>query len=248
MIRSLVCLFLLFAAPLQAAETLRFYGFAYDLKTDRHLYTEVHEQVVEGGRWLRGRIDYYLPDGRRLGSKPLDFSRDPYVPLFRLDLPLSGYQEGISEVDGNAFTLERRDGAQARIERKTLERDGPTCADSGFHAFLVAHFDRLIKGETQNLRLAVAGSLDQFKFRARRVEDTVFENRPAVRFRIEPDSLLRFVVDPLQLTYDPRTKTLLEYRGISNISDPQTGKLYVARIVYPSKPPEDVAKLPPLGS
>lgn len=245
MTRWLLVLFLLVSGPATAAETLRFYGYAYDLKTDRLLYTEVHEQEVAGNRWLRGRIGYFLADGRKLGEKSLDFSADPFVPVFRLDLALEGYMEAVTAV-GDSMTMERRAAKGAKLESKTVKREGPTCADSGFHAFLVSNFGKLMKKETIALRLAVAGSLDQFKFRARRIDDTTFEGQPAVRFYIEPDSLLRFVVDPLELTYDPKTQRLLEYRGISNIRDPQTGKPYLTRIAYYSQPPKNIGKLPPL--
>ncbi len=246
MLRWLAALSLMLALP-AAAETvtLRFYGYAYELDSDRYLYTEVHEQQLTDGRWTGGRIDYYLPDGRKLGTKPLDFSQDPYVPVFRLDLPLEGYSEAITS-SGDPIVMERRAGPGAAVERESVQRDGPTCADSGFHAFLVAHFDRLMARETVNLRLAVAGSLDQFKFRARRIGDTQFEGKPAVRFYIEPDSLLRFLVDPLELTYDPVDRKLLEYRGISNIRDPKTGKTYLTRTAYYSEVPKNIGKLPPL--
>src|SRR3546814_4506954 len=62
-----------------AAETLKFYGYAYDLKTNRYLYTEVHHQNVDGVRWLGGTILYYTADGTLIGDKTLDFSADPYI-------------------------------------------------------------------------------------------------------------------------------------------------------------------------
>lgn len=243
--RRLLALLALSATLPAQAEVLRFYGYAYDLKSGRHLYTEVHEQRTEGLRWTGGSIGYYLPDGRRLGFKPLDFSKDPFVPVYRLDLLLEGYSEGISDA-GDPLVLERREKKGGELERKRLKREGPICADSGFHAFLIAHFERLMKGETIAFRLAVAGSLDAFKFRARRIADSSFEGQPAVNFYIEPDSLLRFMVDPLQLTYDAKTQRLLEYRGVSNIRDPASGKQYLTRISYYSKPPKDIGTLPPL--
>src|SRR3546814_4984440 len=71
-----------------------------------------------------------------------------------------------------------------------------------------------------------------YHFRARRIADTIFESRPAVRFRVEPDSLLRWFVEPLELTYDPQQHELLEYRGVANIPNPASGKPYIARIAY----------------
>src|SRR3546814_12602633 len=86
-----------------AAETLKFYGYAYDLKTNRYLYTEVHHQNVDGVRWLGGTILYYAADGTLIGDKTLDFSADPYIPVYRFDMKTDGYHEEI----GRASCRER---------------------------------------------------------------------------------------------------------------------------------------------
>jgi hypothetical protein len=104
-----------------------------------------------------------------------------------------------------------------------------------------------MSGQKVGFRLVVAGQLDTYQFRLRKTGETQFEGKPAVTLIAEPDSLLRVFVDPLQLTYDPKTKKLLEYRGVSNLHDAESGDIYVARIVYASKPPADAPKtLPPL--
>src|SRR5689334_12345007 len=97
--RLLTLLLLAVAVPALAEErTLRFYGYAYDLKSGKYLYTEVHEQHAEGDRWLGGTIVYLAPDGREMGRKTLSFSNDPYVPLYRLTLAARGYAEAITGV------------------------------------------------------------------------------------------------------------------------------------------------------
>lgn len=229
-----------------AAETLKFYGYAYDLKTDRYLYTEVHHQIVEDGRWLGGTIRYYAPDGSLIGDKTLDFSADPYIPVYRFDMKADGYHEAIASVDAKHVVMEKRSTAEDKLQRKTIDHAQPMTADSGFHSFLRAHFAELMAGKTLSFTLGVAGNLDAYHFRAKRIDDTTFEGKPAVRFRVEPDSLLRWFVDPLEVTYDPQQQKLLEYRGVANIPNPAGGKPYVARIAYYSKPPKDVPKLPPL--
>lgn len=244
--RLLVVLSLLFAAVPASAETLRFYGYAFDLKSNKYLYTELQEQEIDDkGNWVGGKVSYILPDGSTLGTKTLDFSADPFVPLYRMDLPPSGYSESITS-NADPIVVQRQEKGEAGPKTKSIKRDGPTCADAGFHTFLLAHFDRLMQGEKIALKLVAAGSLDQFKFRARRIDDTTFEGKPAVRFYVEPDSLLRFVVDPLELVYDEKTRQLLEYKGLSNVVDPATGKLFVTRISYFSKTPDGVGNLPPL--
>lgn len=226
-------------------EILKFHGYADEPSSGRHLYTEVHDHRVENGHWLGGTIRYYAPDATLLGGKSLDFSRDPCVPSVRFELRANACFEAITHV-ADAVTLQKRRSRHDELREKTVAHALPTCADAGFHALLRAHFDELMAGKAFDFRFAVAGNLDSYKFRAQRDADTRIEGRPAVRFRVGPDSMLRWFVDPLLVTCDPQTRRLLEYRGVGNVPDPASGKPHVVRVAYYSKPPEDVPTLPPL--
>lgn len=245
MIRLLSALLLLVGAgtTLAAESTVnRFYGYAFDLKTDRYLYTEVHEQVMEGGKWVRGKIGYYGPDGRLRGEKTLDFSADPFIPLYDYRLPAQGYREAITAIDANVSLLKTSDG---KTRTAQVPKKDPITGDSGFHNFLRAHFQELMGGKTVAFTFIAAGNLDSYKFRAKRVEDTRFEDRKAVRVLVEANSLLRVVAPNLVVTYDPDEQRLLEYRGPSNVIDPDTGKVYEARIAYYREPPAAAPKTLP---
>jgi len=242
-----VAVLLLAGATAQAQEIQRFYGHAYDLKSGAYLYTEVHAQQVDATRWLGGTIDYYDPAGQKFGHKTLDFRNDEFVPVFRLEMN-SGYMEGIRD-NRNEVVMERREKAGARVETETLDKVSPMCADSGFHSCLRAHFAELQAGKTVKFTLAVAGSLDSFRFRARKSGEIQWQGQKAVQIHVEPDSLLRLLAGPLELLYEPEQRKLLEFRGISNIQDPRSGKPYDVRIIYPEQPPPGApAKLPPLGT
>lgn len=233
------------AVPAAQAGTLRLHGYAYDLQSGAHRYTEVHEQQTDGDRWVGGTITYLAPDGSVLGRKTLDFSADPFIPLYRLELAGgSGFVEGISMIARDSLTLFRKRYQDAALTEEKVSRPEGATADSGFHNLVRDRFAQLMAGEKIQFHFAVATELDTFKFRGQRIEDTTFEGRPAVRFRVQPDTLLRLLVDPLELTYDPGTRRLLEYRGISNLHDPATRAAYAVRIVYPSAPPAEAATLP----
>jgi len=239
---------LVFAAGTARAEpqTLRFYGYAYDLHSGKYLYTEVYREEVDKDRWLSGHTGYYDPDGVKIGEKTLSFAVDPYIPVYKLSLPYAGYSEGISAVTADRVEVFKESREKGR-ETGSISRKGPMAADSGFHSYLYLHMAQIVGGETLKFRFAAAGQLDSFAFRARKVGDSSFEGRPTIQIKVEPDSLLRFLVEPLLLTYDPQTRQLLEYRGITNVINPATGKPYNARIAYYSKPPDDAPRnLPPL--
>lgn len=237
----------LFGCAVSAADnTKRFYGYAYDLKTNQYLYTEVHAHQIENNKWLSGTMTYFAPDGSKIGFKTMDFTADPYIPVYRLDLNYNGYAEGISAV-GDEIKLFKQASRDKPMETVSLGKQALMAGDSGFHSFITAHFDELMKGDSVSFKLIASGQLDAYKFRLRKIGETTFEGKPAVNIIAEPNSLLRYLVDPLTITYDPVTKKLLEYRGVSNIHDPATGKAYIARVIYPTTKPADAPKtLPPL--
>lgn len=233
------------AAAAAGEETLKFRGYAYDLASNRFLYTELHQQRIVDQRWLGGTIVYVAPDGSEIGRKSLDFSQDPFVPLYRLDLkPRGGYVEGISGLSAGRIEMVRQGYGARELEHASVKRPQQVTADSGIHVYIREHFGELLTGRTVTFVFAVAGNLDAYKFRVRRLPDTTFDGQPAVNFRVEPASLLRWLVDPLELTYETGQRKLLEYRGASNLHDPATGKAYNVRIVYPSSPPADAPPVP----
>lgn len=245
MFRALLASLLIAGSAHAADETLHFRGYAYDLSSNKFLYTEVHEQKISGDRWVGGTIDYFAPNGRRIGHKVLDFTADPHVPVYRLELTAArGYMESITAVTSERIEMARQDHGKTELETVSLKRKGLMTADSGFHSFIRDHFAELQAGQTVEFRFAVAGNLDAFRFRAKKTGETTWNGVPAVTLRVEPDSLLRFLVDPLELVYEPKVRKLLEYRGVSNLHDEVTGKPYNTRIIYPEAKPADAPALP----
>ena len=225
--------------------THTFRGYAYDLASGAFLYTEVHKQVIAGDRWVGGTIDYYAPDGTRIGHKTLDFRQDPYVPVYQLDLATAGgYREGITAVDAERIEMQKKGYAATKVRTASVPRRKAMVADSGFHSFLRDNFAALLDGKPVDFTFVVSGELSTFRFRARRVEDREFEGQKAVQLRVEPSTWLRLLADPLYILYEPKERRMLEYRGISNLHDPKTREAYVVRIVYPSVPPKDAPPLP----
>jgi hypothetical protein len=236
------------AASAARADTqvMRFYGYAYELASGKYLYTEVYRENVDGGHWQGGETRYYGTDGALIADKVYTFPQDPYIPIYSLNQPAEKYSEGISSL-GSADVDVHRSTAERGPQAATVPRATQMAADCGFHSYVVAHFAELMAGKKLKFRFVVAGQLAAYDFRAERIADIRFEDHPAVQLKIEPDSLLRFLVSPLVLTYDPRDHRLLEYRGVTNVINPATGKAYNARISYYTQPPDDAPKnLPPL--
>lgn len=228
------------ATPARAEPVAQFCGYAHDLESGKYRYTELHRQQMDADRWLGGTITYVAPDGTTLGKKELSFGANPFIPVYRLELFGGRYVEGIERVDADRVFAYRKPLDGDTVERKEISFAPVAAADSGFHALIRANLAALVAGETRRFGFIVAGGLDAYRFRVRRNADVRFENRVAVRLLAQPDSLLRLLVAPLDLTYDPGSGQLLEYRGRSNLIERDSGRGFDVRIVFAAEPPADV--------
>lgn len=210
--------------------TRTFSGRATDLETGRWLYTEEHRHQMEGRRWAAGVIRYVDPQGALLAEKTLDFSQDCCIPVARTVYPPLKEEERVVAVTESGVTMEwSREGQR---ERKTIARTPAMAVDSGFHAFLQRNFEALVAGRTLAFQLGVPRQLDSFQFRVVPQGQRTVDGRLGLALRAEPNSLLRLMVPTLSLVYDPDTRDMLEYQGLSNIVDPSTRKALSVRIAY----------------
>jgi hypothetical protein len=152
----------------QNVSVKRFYGYAFDRSSGKYLYTEVQKQrYTASGRWLGGVSDYYLPDGKKIGEKTLDFSKSPFIPIYRLELRIPPYAEGISHVGEHHVDLFKvHDGK--KTERKTIDRSPHMAADSGFDSYIQAHWKALMAGKTLHFVFAAAGLLNDYDLKPRK--------------------------------------------------------------------------------
>lgn len=221
---------LLWQTPAAAETVVRVTGQAVDLDSGRPIYREIHEQRYDGRRWLSGRIRYVAEDGRQLGEKTLDFSSDPYVPVMRFQQNATGSVDSITTVDAQGIRMESRyDGKRSS---SVLARGPDQVADAGFSAYISDHLPALIHGQTLHLRFIAVARQAQYRFRITPGRRLTLAGESAIALRIEPDSLLRLMVSPLQVVYGIESRRLLSYEGLSNLTNPETGKLWEARIRF----------------
>lgn len=217
----------------------RVVGVAVDPGTQRHLYTEVHDQVLAAdGSVLTGVTTYHASSGQEIGRKTLDYRQNRTIPIFRMEMPGPAYAEGIRQVKGTVEVF-KEDRGQTRNKRLSLD-EGLVAADSGFNQLLLDQMAVLQRGEPLAFRLIVAGQTDAYRFQATKLGDGMFEGERTLRLRVAPDSMLRWLVDPIDLVYGTTPPRLLEYRGVSNVIDPASGEVYRrVRVHYPRQLPAE---------
>lgn len=229
-------------------QVTRFYGFAYALGSHRYLYTTVNERRYAGARWLGGTVIYYSPDGQRLASEVLEFSKGPFIPLYRLDMPRVQYAAGVNRITESNVYLFRKRGTETNPRYKKIHRSNDLVIGAGLENFIASHFSALADHKHMRIRLVSSGRMKAFVYTISRLRDGVCEGKKVVRFKIDRNSMLHFLAGrPMIFDVIPASRRVCQYRGVSELLDPKTGQPYHVRIDYARIPPPGAPRhLPPL--
>jgi len=221
---------------LYTSSNKKYSGFAYDPSSNKTIYTEDFEEVIENGKHVMSSTTVKDASGKIIATRKIDFGKSYVTPNFKLEDLRTGYMEGAT-VSGDSITLYYRDSHHSKINQKKMLVPLPYVVDGGFNYFIKQKWDDLMKDEIIPFHMAVAAKLDYFTFRARKEKETIIDGKKSVVIKIELDNfILRCLVDPITLTYECNSKRLLVYEGITNIPGDK-GKNYVAKVVYPQLGP-----------
>jgi hypothetical protein len=173
-------------------------------------YVETHEVRISDGRVTSAETRYDDPDGRTIARLVSAYSPGSYAPDYEFQDLRTGTREAVRR---DAKGVRLQDGDRATV--LPLPRDVPLVAGQGLDRYARAHLDELARGEVLRVSLALPGRLDAFGFQLRgeRLESGL------VRVRFEPTSfILRILAPSLEGDYDPATRRLVRYVGVSNVA------------------------------
>ena len=214
MARTLILLCILASSNTWAA-TLHYVGTAYSLVDKKPVYSEHYaEQFDTQARPLACSVTYRDTNDQLVATKSLDYARHPYAPAFRFSNQRTGYQESVEWLDDGRLRLTHQDKG-ARRQEKILQVGEPVVADAGFNNYIRDHLPALLQGETLAFNFLNPARLDWFRFTATLISQTP----QAVTVKVAPaNTLLSWLVSPIELVYSKTDQRLLEYRGLTNIS------------------------------
>ena len=186
---------------------------------------------------------YIDTQGQEVARRSLDFKANPTIPLYKLDVPGLGYSEGITGLQAQVQTFKVDQGKE---ERKAVTPDeGLVAADAGFNNLMLAQFAALKAGQAVRFSLIVPGKGQAFRFRAKKIGEATVAGEAGIKLLVEPDSMLRWLVAPIELVYDVQGTRLMRYTGVSNLLNPETREVYRKVVItYSNGPVPSEAKLP----
>lgn len=211
----------------------KYSGHAYEVGTAQHIYTEEYVDRYVNGRHIETITHYYDPDNILIVERELDFSASKLAPDFHTKDHRTGFEEGAKKLGNNKVLLYYKEDVEATLTEKIIEVPDPVVIDGGFNQFIKQNWPEIASGQEVLFHFTVSSRLDYFTLRA--VKTNL--NTEQMTISVEPDNtVLRWLVDPIVVNYDVRTKRMNSYRGKSNITNAD-GKNYIAKLVYPTKGP-----------
>lgn len=215
-------------SPPAPASVERFRGVART-RDGALAYVETHEVRLSGGSVLSAETRYESPDGRAIARLTSSYAPGSFAPEYEFRDLRTGAREAVRREPSGLRLL---DGEKERT--LPFPGDVPVVAGQGLDRFARANLDRLATGETMRVSLALPGRLDAFGFRLRgeRLEGGL------VRVRFEPSSfVLRMLAPSIEGDYDPATRRLVRYVGVSNVAA-DDGSTQQVEIAYSYLDPE----------
>jgi len=202
----------------EAGSVGRAIGEARDLKSDELLYREIY---CANGKPDEIEVIYRNDEGGMVARKLLDYSSGPTTPSF---VQQNYYASEIIAVDlqANQVNMSVLDAADSEPKKSSSARaDGeiPVVIDAGFDQFVRDNWDGLLAGEKKKFLFPFAERDQLVKLRIKKSACS-YPDATDQCFKLELSNwLIRLLVAPIELGYDPELQRLLRYRGLSNIGD-----------------------------
>jgi hypothetical protein len=174
-----------------------------------------------------------------IARKLLDYRSGATTPSF---VQQNFYSSEVIEVElrDEEVRMAVIDAASSEAKKITTEKADdklPVVIDAGFDEFVRSNWDSLLEGEKKHFMFPFAEKSSLLELRIKR-SGCSYETTSDQCFKLELSNwLVRMLVAPIELGYDPEQRRLVRYRGLSNIGDGKGNGLVVdIRYLYQDLP------------
>lgn len=166
---------------------------------------------------------YKTPEGEVFATERGSFEGSEFQ-TYELDFPLLGESGKIERKDGKIVMSYRSPNGEktAHLKARSNYVIGPTIPD-----YIRANWDEIMAGKSVEVRMIVAERLESFTFRFVKGREEKFNGMDAVKVLFKPSNrVIRMVVEPVELTFDKRTRRTLRIAG-RNLMKKKDGATWV---------------------
>ncbi|MGO3346167.1 MAG: hypothetical protein ACTIM4_12965 [Marinomonas sp.] len=190
-------------------------GSAYSVKTGALLYRETHTLSAGG----KHNVEYSEPNGAVFGHKVIDESRSRITPSFTQINERNGEKISVKS-NTRQVAIQYQKNRSEKTKTKEIDYEAGMVVDAGFNAFVLRYWGALENDTKMHIQFVVPSRQTAVGFTVGRSLCKADTQRNAECFSLTADSwIVRMVVSPILLAYDPDNKRLLRFTGRANIGD-----------------------------
>ena len=205
------------------------YGYARGKNQSAVAYTEVfHDDPLNNTL----RVSYWSGNRKAISYKTLTFGDNPKIPNLFEFIDFRDSKAIRITVNGNIANVKSirlaADGSETVRSEKNVEISANTVIDASFHRFILSEWDRMIAGESMNVKFMRLDKASLVPLVIKRYE---CDTANIVCFKVSIDNLiLQTMLPSFFMQYD-LNKNLIRYNGIGPITK-ANGKPQTVDISY----------------
>lgn len=220
-----------FGMNLFAKTVETFSGTAYN-KKNKVAYVENHSLTLSSNKKLLSvKTDYSNEKGEAIGFLKTDFSNSVSAPAYEFRDFRSKTGHGI-RYDGDSLILvkyKKNGQEKTKILDKKKASKYLVIGGQGFHYYLTKNFDKLSSFKNVPVMFLTPGRLSYYRFKLNYLG---LDKENLINLEIKVSNLfLRVFAPRLLIKYNPVTRRLVSYEGLSNIKN-ENGKNQSVKIIY----------------
>ncbi len=228
----LILIFSILLSPTLFAEyTENYKGIAYNKKNEI-IYIENHQATFfDNSKIKSAKTTYINPKGVKIAELTSDFSKSLSAPIYKYSDFRFKTGHGIAYENNKLKLIKyKKDGTtKTKFLNKKFSPDSIIVGGQGMHYYLRENFTSLKNKKNIPIKFLTPGNLDYYNFLLNYIG---LNKKGLIALEIKISNvLLRIFAPKLKLQYDPKTKRLIKYVGLSNLSD-DNDKIQAVTIKY----------------
>lgn len=202
----------------ETKESHDFFGTAKDESGEVVYYEDHHVEYTQEGHVAKIETKYLRPNKDREVFARLEsrFDQSKFVPESEFeDLRFKHIEKTYVDASKNKLTIEHIDKKDKSKEVLELTRN--MVLGQGYHNYIITHLNKFKPNEKRTLDFVVPAKQTFYKF------DLTYLGKKSkssqnVTLRLDITNwFLKLFASKIEVEYDPETKRLMAYRGLTNI-------------------------------
>ena len=209
-------------SPLKYEEPRFLTAGIYAPGADTNLLYKFSRQATRSGKTLQALREYFYPDGRLAARERVVYEGDNLVSYVLEELQIGARGQAQIRTNSQAparaqilfeYTKDARLEGKAKTNSETFQSE--TLVNDMLAAFLVSHWDALLKGTEVKCRYMVLPRLETVGFTFRKSSESTWKERPVIILKMEATSpIIAALVEPLFFTVEKEAPhRVLKYVG-----------------------------------